>query len=215
MSVNPTIQPPTDHSQLGAFLAERLREHFPAETERERQVLALAEEAGEFVGAFRRAAGMARRTGRRDDVAAELADVAITTHVTAHVLGIEVAPIPPETAPASDPPRCVLEVFAAAAWGVDAYLGDSYALPSALTDLAQAVRRAAQALQIDLDAAIHAKTTAILARGWRDRRDDEVAACRVCGCTEDQACEGGCQWVPDPTMTGDLCSRCAPEAAPR
>ena len=28
-------------------------------------------------------------------------------------------------------------------------------------------------------------------------------ACRVCGCTEDNACEGGCWWVED-----DLCSAC-------
>lgn len=37
--------------------------------------------------------------------------------------------------------------------------------------------------------------------------DDPVPACRVCGCTEDQACDGGCHWVDDPQM-GDLCSRC-------
>jgi len=30
--------------------------------------------------------------------------------------------------------------------------------------------------------------------------------CRVCGCTDDQACEGGCHWVED-----DLCSSCAPK----
>lgn len=29
--------------------------------------------------------------------------------------------------------------------------------------------------------------------------------CRVCGCTSEQACEGGCSWV-DPEHT--LCSRC-------
>lgn len=28
-------------------------------------------------------------------------------------------------------------------------------------------------------------------------------ACRVCGCTDDQACEGGCYWV-----SYDLCSAC-------
>ena len=28
--------------------------------------------------------------------------------------------------------------------------------------------------------------------------------CRVCGCTWDNACEGGCYWVED-----DLCSKCA------
>lgn len=41
---------------------------------------------------------------------------------------------------------------------------------------------------------------------------DDVAACRVCGCTEDAACAGGCWWVPDPTMAGDLCSTCAARA---
>lgn len=31
-----------------------------------------------------------------------------------------------------------------------------------------------------------------------------VRACRVCGCTDDHACPGGCWWVE-----GDLCSTCA------
>lgn len=33
---------------------------------------------------------------------------------------------------------------------------------------------------------------------------DTLGRCRVCGCTETQACEGGCSWVEE-----DLCSRCA------
>lgn len=37
----------------------------------------------------------------------------------------------------------------------------------------------------------------------------ETPFCRVCGCTEDRACPGGCCWVPDPRMLGDLCSTCA------
>ncbi|MGE5572977.1 MAG: hypothetical protein ACM3ZU_08175 [Bacteroidota bacterium] len=36
----------------------------------------------------------------------------------------------------------------------------------------------------------------------------DVARCRVCGCTDDNACEGGCYWVQDPEGLGDLCSRC-------
>ena len=40
-----------------------------------------------------------------------------------------------------------------------------------------------------------------------DSEDDEPLfdeqACRICGCTWDNACEGGCYWVED-----DLCSRC-------
>ena len=35
-----------------------------------------------------------------------------------------------------------------------------------------------------------------------ERKSDEPA-CRVCGCTEDNACEGGCTWVEE-----DLCSAC-------
>jgi hypothetical protein len=31
--------------------------------------------------------------------------------------------------------------------------------------------------------------------------------CRVCGCTEDRACEGGCSWKDD---TKTICTRCAP-----
>jgi len=33
--------------------------------------------------------------------------------------------------------------------------------------------------------------------------------CRGCGCTDRQACPGGCCWVED-----DLCSACAEEDAP-
>jgi hypothetical protein len=33
-------------------------------------------------------------------------------------------------------------------------------------------------------------------------------SCRICGCTEENACEGGCSWVE-----ADLCSACAPDVA--
>jgi hypothetical protein len=33
-----------------------------------------------------------------------------------------------------------------------------------------------------------------------------VRACRVCGCTDDAACEEGCSWVE-----ADLCSACVPK----
>ncbi len=32
--------------------------------------------------------------------------------------------------------------------------------------------------------------------------------CRLCGCTQDRACPGGCLWVSAPTGV-DLCNRCA------
>lgn len=53
------------------------------------QVIALAEEVGEFVGAARRHLGMARRSGSRKEVEEELADVVITAFVTADVFGFE------------------------------------------------------------------------------------------------------------------------------
>lgn len=33
-------------------------------------------------------------------------------------------------------------------------------------------------------------------------------ACRMCGCTQDHACEGGCHWVE-----WDLCSKCVSKGA--
>ena len=68
---------------VAASLADRLREHFDPATLPVQQVLALAEEAGEFTAAYRRWAGLARRTGPWHDVEAELADVVITAYVTA------------------------------------------------------------------------------------------------------------------------------------
>lgn len=62
---------------------------FSLATARQRQVLALAEECGEFVGAYRRWVGEARRCGTFDDVQAELADVVITAFVTAEELDID------------------------------------------------------------------------------------------------------------------------------
>ncbi|MGK5554863.1 MazG nucleotide pyrophosphohydrolase domain-containing protein [Actinomadura kijaniata] len=85
----PSEPVPTDLSALGAAIAERLRAHFPAGNERDRQVMALAEEVGEFVGAYRRWSGNARRTGPFDDVRDELADVVITAYVTAAVLDVD------------------------------------------------------------------------------------------------------------------------------
>lgn len=61
---------------------------FPKEEAAARQVFNLAEEVGEFVGAYRRWKGMARRKGSFDEVAKELADVVITAFVTAEELGI-------------------------------------------------------------------------------------------------------------------------------
>ena len=76
-------------SELAERITAVLREHFGDHREAERQVLALGEEVGEFLGAYRRWAGLARRTGPWSDVCAELADVAITAYVVAAHLGID------------------------------------------------------------------------------------------------------------------------------
>ncbi len=72
-----------------ALYSARAAEHFDPATLPVQQVLAVAEEAGEFTAAYRRWAGLARRTGPWHDVEAELADVVITAYVTAAVLGID------------------------------------------------------------------------------------------------------------------------------
>ena len=37
----------------------------------------------------------------------------------------------------------------------------------------------------------------------------ESIRCRICGCSDAEACEGGCWWVEDPaSQQGDLCSSC-------
>jgi NTP pyrophosphatase (non-canonical NTP hydrolase) len=55
----------------------------------QRQVYNVAEETGEFVGAYRRYIGMARRPGAWSEVESELADVVISSMVTAHAMGID------------------------------------------------------------------------------------------------------------------------------
>jgi|SRR5215470_15649861 len=81
--------PPVDLPAAARRIATALADHFDPATAVSQQVMALAEEAGEFVGAYRRAAGLARRPGAWSDVAAELADVVITAHVAAVYLGID------------------------------------------------------------------------------------------------------------------------------
>lgn len=38
---------------------------------------------------------------------------------------------------------------------------------------------------------------------------DQIRTCRVCGCTDDRACLGGCWWVNEEE---DLCSSCVADA---
>lgn len=54
------------------------------------QVLMLAEEAGEFVAAYRRYMGWARRAGTHEDMIAELADIVIAACAVADSLDIDI-----------------------------------------------------------------------------------------------------------------------------
>lgn len=76
-----------DLTELGGRIARKLYENGLGTADG--QVLALAEEAGEFVGAYRRWTGRARRNDDRAHVEEELADVVITAYVTAAVLTID------------------------------------------------------------------------------------------------------------------------------
>jgi len=139
-----------------------------------RQVLALAEEAGEMVGAYRRWTGRARRTGTADEFRAELADVVITAYVTAAEQGARLAVIPVrfmyrEPSPENAWPA-VLDVFEA----VNVFVNDwrNYepaALSAALEQVVYCARQLATVLDIDLDAAVEAKLGEVFTRGWREK----------------------------------------------
>ncbi|MGH7744247.1 MAG: MazG nucleotide pyrophosphohydrolase domain-containing protein [Candidatus Dormibacteria bacterium] len=77
-----------DMPAIAQEISDNLDKHFPIEERRTRQVLVVVEECGEFAAAFRRANGMARRTGSWEEVRKELADVIISAFVAAHVLNI-------------------------------------------------------------------------------------------------------------------------------
>lgn len=87
-----TSIPPMPLPELAERADAMIRAHFPdrsPERDRDLQVIALAEECGEFIGAYRRWTGQARRTGPFADVRAELADVVITAYVVAVKLGVD------------------------------------------------------------------------------------------------------------------------------
>ena len=85
--------PPADLRQIARHLEARLRaSRRPAITDanaQDVQALCVAEEAGELVGAYRRWAGKARRTGTRRELEDEVADVLIVTACFAERAGID------------------------------------------------------------------------------------------------------------------------------
>lgn len=87
---DPNLWRLTDLPESARNIVAALRENgFDAASGQNRQVLNLAEEVGEFVGAYRRWAGQARRSGTAEEMYAELADVVITAFVTAEEFGVD------------------------------------------------------------------------------------------------------------------------------
>ena len=91
-ATRPVAPPTVDLAQIARHLEAQLRANRrPAITDAspvDVQALCVAEEAGELVGAYRRWAGKARRTGTRRELADEIADVLIVTAVFAERAGI-------------------------------------------------------------------------------------------------------------------------------
>ena len=166
----------TDLRDLAVEIVERIREHFPDTDLTQQQVLCLAEEAGEFVGAYRRWAGMARRTGPWEDVKAELADVTITAYTIAELLGF--ADVLESIRDSLGEPRThaavrqVRTVFRAVGDFVDSFDRGVQSRSLVATRIAMVINVAyavAQVLGIDLDAAVEEKTRVLFSRGWRDK----------------------------------------------
>jgi NTP pyrophosphatase (non-canonical NTP hydrolase) len=137
------------------------------------QVLALVEEAGEMVGAYRRWTGRARRTGTEQEFRLELADVVITAFVTAAELAVrldtpELFLVPQPLEPAAAWPN-VLHTQQSVSVFVAAWLA-SYS-DVWLPHLQQTVERSyllAGALGLDLNADIQTKLDIVFNRGWRE-----------------------------------------------
>ncbi|HEX5120465.1 MAG TPA: hypothetical protein VFW65_35235 [Pseudonocardiaceae bacterium] len=173
-----TAQTPAQTTAMTMHTAARIVHHlrangFTAQNAAPRQVLNLIEEAGEFIGAYRRCAGLARRRGNLQDVHAELADVLITAYVTAAELGLTIdEPAPPPVRP-GDPLRAVLGVFTAVHDAVRLFPLTPID-PVALASVVSAARQAAAVLAFDLDDAVTAKLGVIFSRGWREPAGSEV-----------------------------------------
>lgn len=193
---------PKISADLAAFARQVLtatKTHFPYSDLRVQQTLALAEEAGEFTKAFRRWAGMARRTGSWQDVEAELADVLITTYVTAALLQVDLDDVERKRAksgklPLGTPSEQYSQVMALYAF-VGQYVELTYfnhvdwgsPLPSEiagdadlgrlLSSVAEAAYVTADVLGIDLHVAWQSKAHQLVTRGWRDAQEvaSEVA----------------------------------------
>lgn len=70
-------------------IRRRVAEFFSEDDEQPRHVMCVAEKTGEFVQAWRRYYGWARRSGTLGEVSAEWADIIISAFIAADVIGID------------------------------------------------------------------------------------------------------------------------------
>lgn len=104
-----------------------------------------------------------------------------------------------------------------------AYAGDIHARNTGMaialvdTDFDPEVRAHALTLLADAGLKLDDRDKAVIKSAAENatRREERIAsttpeldACRICGCTETNACEAGCHWVDDPAGIGPLCSEC-------
>lgn len=145
---------------------------FPVEEAEARQILNLIEEIGEAVAAGRRYLGMAQRIGTMEELASELADVVITTFVTAEVFRVSVTPVPnagdlhPVDIKAAQQMQLItLGVI------LGSYL-DEVSIASTLDSVVAQTEVIASLFKIDLEEAIAKKLAIVYSRGWKDERFD-------------------------------------------
>ena len=147
---------------------------FSQENEGLRQHLALIEEIGECVGAFRRWQNLARREGSAAEFLGELADVQITTYVTGVVLSVDRWPYMPWTDCRTMPPlTCFRTILSYACQPLTDLAPSAAALH--LRDILYGVtllqnNLIGQGLFTHANAmvALHEKVDLIMSRGWKD-----------------------------------------------
>jgi NTP pyrophosphatase (non-canonical NTP hydrolase) len=76
--------------ELNKHLTANKRDDVTDENRLDVQAMCVAEEAGEFLGAYRRYTGRARRNGSLEDLEHEIADVLIATAVFAEQFGVDI-----------------------------------------------------------------------------------------------------------------------------
>lgn len=164
------MTPTTSLPETARRIIDNLRANGFEPDKTEDQILALMEEAGEVVGAYRRSTGRARRSGTPKDFHHELADLVITAHITAIVLGYELTAQPIRLMFGVEPVDAwphVMSIYQAVSEFSDVW-GTGVDGHEELNTVVRIVYHLTSALHIDLDAAIADKLKIVFSRGWRE-----------------------------------------------